>query len=375
MSAMITRVVESIIWLIFGVLLHWLWTFHGGGDLIELFKEGLEDSSSFARMNETSATTSSIVIDTKQAEMEVRPFEEEEEDKTEKTFRNNISPFRFNSSVKFLFVMGLEGTGHHLVSSIVTRGPEQKRVSDLGVKNSRAWIHQWLFHSAPQGDGLWDAHCAGHDVDTGKKQADIMKKMEGINRHVAGLNKTTKLLYFMNTVDPFDTFGMVSYPNFAKECRFLDYPNLDLWYNLCDAAKVDCEHVYLYRDPPRILYSTVDKRGFNPTLMYAIDLYTTMYHVVAGQLETYANRTIGCYGLFENTTDSWYEGMRELAGWGNTPEKRQEYQDSIDELYQPSPANKSWVIPSNLDLYMKPLFDLHDRVIRICQDGLETNKK
>jgi hypothetical protein len=42
------------------------------------------------------------------------------------------------------------------------------------------------------------------------------------------------------------TVGMVSYASFGGSCRKLNNPSLDLFYNACDKAQVDCRHVDMY---------------------------------------------------------------------------------------------------------------------------------
>jgi hypothetical protein len=56
--------------------------------------------------------------------------------------------------------------------------------------------------------------------------------------------------------------GMMSYPNFLRPSRPLQYPDLHLLYRACRAARVNCGHVYLHRDPRGIIgtYKVVVRR-------------------------------------------------------------------------------------------------------------------
>jgi hypothetical protein len=296
---------------------------------------------------------------------------------------NSDDGYPFNSTLKFVFVVGLEGTGHHLMGKILVNSPVRRNLERLGIgKNSDFLkrLHKSLYDSK-SGLGLWDAHCYEKNVTTMSLKRKLTQQLVSLNTKLTQQlsssfrndsdDKSSSIVTFpVNTLGEINQYGEVSYPNFMKPCRFLSYPNLDLWYEICDNARVDCEHVYLYRDPAAILQSTSINRDFNPSVFAGFHLYVTMLHIVASQLETYADRTIGCYGFYEadGDTSSWWDDVRFLGGWGTTDKTR--YKAYIKKLYKaPSPVEVSLLSDDYYDIYMKPLQMLHERVIRICQDG------
>jgi hypothetical protein len=314
------------------------------------------------------------------------------------TIHKQQHSYPFESPIKFVFFIGLEGSGHHLMSSILQGSPAKVRIKSMeSVAESRRSIQTKLFDRTLDGrgdKGLWNAHCNHKKaIDTVRLQQKLANKFKlmrlDLERHGVGSDESSsssimnkkKIIFPINTLGDRTGFGMVSYPNFGgKECRFLMYPNLDLFYDACDTAKVDCEHIYLYRDPLQILRSTVLKRQFNPNMNIAIHLYTTMLHVVASQLETYEARTLGCYGFYEssNDTTSWWDEIPRQFGWEqqHNNNRTTAYEAFINDVYRPpSPVvNESMVVSSEYAMYLNAMNKIHDRGVRICNDGLAKRK-
>jgi hypothetical protein len=325
--------------------------------------------------------------------------------------------------IKLVFFIGLEGTGHHLMGSILNGSPLRRRFRALGSDVHRGEIQKYLYVSKfkknqnktrvgsaakqpkTNGQGLWNAHCniEGDDaVDTRNLQILLIQELKDMvdelqtrsNTTAAAHNNrnaTTTIYFPINTINTNRGFGMISYPNYDYECRFLAYPNLDIWYDdICDdmavmaetgMVRVDCQHVYLYRDPTAILRSTTFHRDFNPTVLTAIHLYTTMLHIIAGQLDAHADRTMGCFGFYEpnGDTSSWWDDVRVLGGWKNSDndnDNDDDYERFMTDLYKaPAPVNGSLIGTSDdhYRAYMKPLQKLHDRVVRLCRESRRRN--
>jgi hypothetical protein len=164
---------------------------------------------------------------------------------------------------------------------------------------------------------------------------------------------------------------MVSYPNFDGKCRNLNYPNLDLFYDACDQAQVECRHVYLYRDPYDVLYSTVINQHYVPTLIAGIHLYTSMSKIIATDLQVHASRGIGCFGFYEKNgatnRKDWWDPLRFLWGWN------EEY---MAATYKPPSRfnNKTEdeahsFVPKMLDPYMKSFMETHQQVVQMCKEN------
>jgi hypothetical protein len=286
------------------------------------------------------------------------------------------------SSIQFVFVVGLEGTGHHLMGAIARGSPAVKRLKVLGiVPNMTKPLQKSLFHK--EKGGLWNAHCKPKLLNTTQIQQEVveaMKTIQGIADDGAHNGKKAATISFpVNTVQYNGTskYGMLSYPNYGGECRKLNYANLDLFYDACDQAQVECRHVYIYRDPYDVLYSTMVNRHYAPTLLAGIHLYTSMLKIIATDLQVHASRGIGCFGLYEQdgTTGrmNWWDPFRILWGWNEDTDSYEEY---MAATYKPPTRfeNKTEdeahsFVPKMLDPYMKSFMETHQRVVRLCKEN------
>jgi len=88
--------------------------------------------------------------------------------------------------------------------------------------------------------------------------------------------------------------------NKLGEIRSMVYPTIDLIYQACNAAKVDCGHVYVHRPPNQVLQSTVSNRRYHNSLLEAIQLYTTVLQRIESDLRHYSHRNWGCIGLYDD---------------------------------------------------------------------------
>jgi hypothetical protein len=295
------------------------------------------------------------------------------------------------SHVQLVLYVGLEGTGHHLLGSIARGSPmfqqlKDSRIFPVNVQD----LHYVLFNDQNK-KGLWNAHC--HDnvkknsnfngTDVQSNVVRILKKMErkasealtvtNNNNQESSKRKITVPVNTMN--GRFGVaFGEVSYPNFVGPCRSLNYPSLDVWYDACDKARVDCRHVYLHRDPYQVIDSTTRKRGFNTDVLKAIHMYTSLLKIIASELTTFASRTIGCFGFFDNDSSHWMEPVRKMYGWGD--DNKAGFEEFMKQTYRKpqqtimTEEERNEIVSPTLDVYMKAFLEAHDRVIEICRENL-----
>ena len=260
---------------------------------------------------------------------------------------------KFHSQVQFVFFMGLEGTGHHLIADMAQYSPLVERLRqdhihpELTVPLVRSLFDDDTHH------GLMDAHCKPlADINASPVNMETRKhwnsqpwkknhphrrylqsgdgnfeKRNGndnlLQRTVQALQAiesaaTSKTIFpinvWYNTKDDqeFAASGMMSYPNMKSKCRNVNYPSLDLLYQACDGAKVDCGHVFLHRNAQDVLESTWS-RGFHEgqTLLSAIHLYNTQLQIQIAQLYRHADRTMGCVSLLSQDLSS----LKDISKW------------------------------------------------------------
>lgn len=168
----------------------------------------------------------------------------------------------------FVFLAGIEGTGHHFYEQLLVEKSEKLRAissdgtvmldADLIALQSSlyndAQPQQALFtgplgymrkHLHPDGTALFES---------------IVRQLNATHEKVldwweAQPNKTTTTTFPipLNAYRVRGPFGMMSYPNYLLPSRPLQYPDLHLLYRACAAADVACGHVYLHRDPYEII--------------------------------------------------------------------------------------------------------------------------
>jgi hypothetical protein len=253
---------------------------------------------------------------------------------------STLRPMNETTGLEFIFTIGLEGTGHHFMSQVISNSPAFREVKMLGLENSVASASAALFHSKNQ-DGLFNQACQDESINikVGISSKYDNKVSEGFDT-VSTLNRTVHLLrtiqqiYDEKTANsprplriPLNSFsangtakvGMMSYPNFRGNCYKLHYPILDLLYKACSEAQVQCSHVYVYRHPLDVLMSTTVRRKFNPGMVMASHLYTSHLKIIESQLLSYPDRNRGCFGFFDQQgSKEWQAPLRDMWGWTTT---------------------------------------------------------
>lgn len=336
-------------------------------------------------------------------------------------YRNRSTvPLSYNSTVQFIITIGLEGTGHHLMGMIAEQSPVLKL-----FKRNKLWPNKakelqrsiYLNYSPRRGKdvaGLVNAHCApdkdpamlqeqlvGHLRDmeaqvqkairkeaiSSLRTAEIMSTTTGgetNSSHSVNWNASMLTMEMPQIPFPINSleaggegpYGELSYPNFVTPCRPLNYPDLNLIYDACEQAQVDCLQVYIYRHPLEIFLSTL-RRSFITNDTSAMQLYITDLHVIASQLRIYANKTLGCFGFFESDEDElyWIHSQQDLWGFNNETA----FQEMMERIYKAPASSKldkqaamdRWIYHSKHGPYMKALWNVHSHTLGLCQRAVK----
>ena len=285
----------------------------------------------------------------------------------------------------FVFVVGLEGTGHHLHNLLVGQSPHHVTLGQLQLHESILSVSQLLFGSM----GLMTVHCLETSpnlvpvpanatdrcakLDTQCLYRELVKELQHIHSVVTTSQTDPSLLVYVNTNSIMKT-SMGSYPSFQHLCRPLQYPILDLYYDACEDAGVDCRHVYLYRDPYAALQSSL-RRNFNKGPLSAMQLYTTMLLVLQAQFHNRPDRVIGCIGLYEGqglnrtNTHDW-KSLQHLLGYND--DNNDAFQQSVQAIYKPpiplSDDARKTLIPPAYQHYMGPYIRAYDTMLQLCRE-------
>ena len=306
---------------------------------------------------------------------------------------------KFNSNVEFIFMIGLEGTGHHFMTQLFQYMPHLKR-EDLG--DDFEGFHLWQqvrnkrsSNTTGLDPGLFNLQCdyfsekntltkpakVDYDVNTTQVYQRVVKALQRANNAQNTAAQKVKRI-------PLNTWkegrgknapeGQISYPNYSGACKPIAYPNLDLLYLACDEAKVDCGHVYLYRDILDILHSTVEKRQFWNSLFSATNIFSSLLQVIMGQLTLHADRTYGCYPLEDPTKlDYWFQPFRKLWGWEDY--SLEDYERFLSSVYVPPETTTTHPKQKHLpdqefkqSVYIKTLVRLNEEAFKMCLQAVET---
>jgi len=359
--------------------------------------------------------------------------------------------------LEFLFFMGLEGTGHHLITRVIEQSPIFHKIVDMNIHTLlTSQLQESLWNSHTQ-KGLWNAHCydpAAHPpppsaslskqqllsrdfVDVATKRRHVLSIMKKIRKRIltsplswfsgpsSGLSFSSssesqsqgeeqrgKIVIPLNALDTryAKSYGMVSYPSFVGPCRPLAYPNLDLLYDICSQMNaeeneesggqnddgdqnIECNVVYVSRDPRLIVRSTIRRKFFKSTnVLPAIHMYRSHLNMIASQLIAYPHRVKGCYDLLShdpNEQSTWQDSLQVLLGWG--PTNRTGYQQVIRSIYKPKNRTASastdspilqqnikmddFLIPTQYQPYVDSLMRANDHVRELCQQALYVSRR
>ena len=235
----------------------------------------------------------------------------------------------WKNETRFIFVLGLEGAGHHALSSLLKMSPTTKLLGRLDLRQKLRRLEYSFFYA---GHGLMDAYChSTYPINATEKMNAAINAMQSMNRIIERHGSHPDIVINANGVNK-----MLSYPTGGRgECGRLKAPSLDLLYEVCHRARVRCEHIFLHRDPLDIMRSTTIKRPFNTDIHSGLHLYNAFIHVFYGYLSMYPTRTAGCVGLFEqNMTDQW-RVVQELGSWSD---EEDDFRQVASEVYAPPVA-------------------------------------
>ena len=165
--------------------------------------------------------------------------------------------------------------------------------------------------------------------------------------------------------------GMISYPNFKGQCRFIAYPDIDILYDACDRAEVDCSHIVIHRDAHIVIRSTVLRRHFSE-MPVQIKLYTTLLNVIHSQIFDHPKRLASCwdYSVGAEGVNSGDGGgiaaMGRMLGWSEV-----EFREFYGQIYNVSaPMNdttKEEIVGDAMRPFMGAMVRASDRVKNSCR--------
>jgi hypothetical protein len=321
---------------------------------------------------------------------------------------------RQSKGVKFIFMMGLEGSGHHRVGSLLRQSQSAVVVDELGLREKVRDLQDALYSST----GLFFLHCnqARYKseilADGPTPQRAPSTNSGSLDRHGANETVHRVINLFRSIVDgigsgesiniPLNADGYIvnqaAYPQDYDSCRFRKYPDLALLYEVCLAADVECLHVYLTASVETIVNAATpmpSKKKFTPFLqkrLTNIFLYTTLLDVQLAQIAYFPDRTVACIELSDDESDlhnagvlsqSWQRaiigifGLSTAASSGATGSPRSENAHETQRGDVPNVKSSKAKLSTQgetsvEDLYLDAFRKSHERTLDFCRANLRT---
>jgi len=267
----------------------------------------------------------------------------------------------------FLFIMGIEGTGHHLFLTLFqTYLKSGNGLSDEFFDENA--IHKKLYLHPKWKPSLWSAPCAENPSNGTALFQEVVDTMKTIDFEIRSQSlEQTAAIVPLNA--GFENF-MNSYPSKHRDCRPLQYPDLDLTYAACEEAGVKCKHIVLSRDPYEIIRSTTMNREFDPKHRQ-IKLLGTMLDVINTQIVSYPDQLHACWSYNKGVESILNIG--ELLGWEATAFKNI-YSDLFHAHTPLTDEDRRDIVPPQLQPFMDTMIASMERVEATCESVLNSQR-
>jgi hypothetical protein len=254
--------------------------------------------------------------------------------RTEKSWYSATASDSEPDGIKFIFIVGLEGSGHNRLGMLLRESASAVFIDQRGLRERVSELQDALYSNI----GLFYQHCKGKsknnseifvggpttDVSEDSSDAVTLDKLgpvtgpnETFHRAVHLFRGIVKVVGEGSSINiPLNADGYVSnqgsYPQDNDSCRMRKYPDLALLYEVCKAARVECRHAYLTTSVEALLYSaapaplstTQARHPFLLKPLKDIFLYTTLLDIQFAQIAYFPNQTIACLDLSSDGDDS-----------------------------------------------------------------------
>lgn len=305
-------------------------------------------------------------------------------------------PHNEKSPIVFQFLMGVEGTGHHLHRDIYKQSPMHERLNNYGLEPDLMRLTLSLWNRKQPLDGLFSAMSATSennedewwlqedtDVDGERLFDNLVGHLKRIeHKALRGLqsDKTlppgTDLVVAINSgsigtrnrVSPY-----LSYPLLFGPARALQYPDLDIIYEACSAAGVRCQHAVSYRDAYRVLKSTSINRQFSSRHIQ-LQILNSMLKIVQGQMLSHPDRLVACWESDKGLSGG-VQDLGRIFGWVDS----KSFGDFYSQLFvEPQAIAEEERLEITRDrklaIYMRSMVRSMDMIKALCQKQLAFNR-
>lgn len=246
-------------------------------------------------------------------------------------------------------------------------------------------LHELLYYGGQERKtGFWNAHCNVQQTKASARslQTRVVQKLREIQTAVTDsplmddlpvLPIPINLVNFPDKNNTEDSYGLVTYPTeFSHQgCHKLDFASLDLFYEACQNAHVDCRHIYASELPNNLVSQALQRAQKSQeetkkkpfvTHLATLHHYNTMLHIISSQLAQFAPRTLGCMHH-----SNWKSLWGDL--WG-IDEADLISSSTIFPSQDGGEANFGKIVPEWTKPYIDSFHQLHKMTLFTCQQSL-----
>lgn len=270
------------------------------------------------------------------------------------------------NSVIFQFLLGVEGTGHHLQQALFLESKVKKKLISYGVQRDIRILNANLWDTSAQAKGIWSVF-----QETNPPEGDPLERVANQLRRIE-----KKVIKNMSNdkgigelVIPISAgFGYeFSYPMKFGQFRDLQYPDINNLYQACDMAGVTCRHILLSRDPYKVMRSTVKRDFSDPQKQIMTSL--TMQAVIESQLSSNPNSLAACWNFDDGIND---QGARFTAKWQkwNDVDFKKQFTANYTKSFITEKEKYKITNGDDLGIYMESLVTASNYVYRNCIERL-----
>jgi len=265
----------------------------------------------------------------------------------------------------FLFLMGVEGSGHHLYNELFHQHMESG--NGLDKKFLEEYNLHTKFHPDPvKHPSLYSSTCSEEPPNGIELFNEVVDLMKTIDDRV----RSEEIDGAVVPINGVFSGHMNSYPSLLGNCRPLQYPDVDLTYRACEKAGVDCRHIMVHRDPYEIIKSTTMNRKFG-LKHRQIKLMSTMLDVMNTQMISHPDNLFACWS-YNNGPESILD-IGELLGWDND-----KFMKVYAKIFRPSKPltdeERTEVISPELQPFMDSMIKAAARVEATCDSIIESRE-
>jgi len=270
-----------------------------------------------------------------------------------------------SNKVKFIFALGVEGTGHHFLAELEGKSKLTEMLKEKDLRSLQDQVAQEI-RTIYQ---LKDLDDLANDVD--HRYALIVDKIAALRTLVEA--KITPLLpsdqtitLHLNTIDDI----MSSFPGGHHTGRNTQIPDLGILYQACGDAGVDCGHIIMGRDAHEVIRSTTVNREFSSSRKQIVTL-TMHLNMMISQAIQYPEKLVGCFDYNEPLSLPQHAQASNLFGWDIQDGSLLETLDSLYSSPQGMSAiNRHVIVPQGFELYMGSMIRATDMLKSICREQL-----